>query len=287
VYGVTGAAHGIGRATADLLRRSGAGVIAIDRDAERLKALASEANDDRVLTVAADVTDAAAVEGAVAEAVRRFGRIDGWVNNAMFARRGAVDHQPPGEMDAAWQVNVMAAWNHCRLILPHLKRAGGGSIVNLSSIMVHAAGSGTAAYVSTKAAILGLTNALAVELAPHRVRVNAVAPGYILTYSETESSHPDPDVRAKATELRRKIDEINFRVHHPWPGHGRPEDVANTIVFLLSDAAAFITGTCVTVDGGFSVDLHAADQRLADAHAQTSELRRQLEALAVPTAPKR
>src|SRR5207244_538516 len=129
----------------------------------------------------------------------------------------------------------------------------------------HATTPATIAYSSTKAALEGLTRAMAVELAPHRVRVNAIVPGFILSYAGTEPQDPHSALAVQQEKLLRQIEEIEGRSHQPWPVNGLPIDVANLIAFLLSDASSFITGSSIPIDGGLTSDVRCASQRLADA----------------------
>jgi 3alpha(or 20beta)-hydroxysteroid dehydrogenase len=281
VYGVTGAAHGIGEATTRLLVSLGAHILAMDKDATNIDRVKREveANSTWLCT---DVSDDEKVGAAIEQVAAEKGRIDGWVNNAMYATRGMIDQQPEEQMNAAWRVNVLTPWRIARRLIPHFKRVGGGSIVNISSIHAHESAPGASAYVSTKAALEGLTRAMAVELAPLRIRVNSVVPGFILTYAGTASRLADRTVAAKEEALRNRIEEIEGRAHQPWPINGLPGDVANLIAFLLSDASAFITGAAIPIDGGLSADVRCANEKVARAHEEMEECRRQLANLGLP-----
>jgi NAD(P)-dependent dehydrogenase (short-subunit alcohol dehydrogenase family) len=276
VFGVTGAAHGIGEATVRLLASLGANVLAIDKDEKNIARLKG---DVKATWFCADVGDEGAMEGAIEEVATAHGRFDGWVNNAMYAKRGMIDRQPKEEMDLAWGINVMVPWKVARWLMPYFKRGGGGSIVNISSIHAHQTTAGASAYVASKAALEGLTRAMAVELGPMKVRVNAVVPGFILTYAGCESRQADPILAKKEEELRFRIEEIEGLAHQPWPVNGLPSDVANLVAFLLSDASAFITGASIPIDGGELADVRSPTGKISEAHAELEKCRRGLREL--------
>src|SRR5262249_33728351 len=159
---------------------------------------------------------------------------------------------------------------------------GGGAIVNMSSIHAHETTPGSAAYVCTKAGLEGLTRAMAVELAPKRVRVNAVVPGVILSYAGTEA-RDDSGLAKKEEESLRRIEEVEGLCHQPWPVNGTPGDVANLIAFLLSEASSFISGTCIAIDGGLSADVRTASAKAAAGHEEMEKIRAELRKLGLPT----
>jgi NAD(P)-dependent dehydrogenase (short-subunit alcohol dehydrogenase family) len=264
VYGITGAAHGIGEATADRLLGLGARVVVIDRDAAELSRVreAWRPHGDNVLLVRGDVAEDRVLKRAVNAAARRWERIDGWVSNAAFNPFGSVEKESPDQFDLAWRVNVRAAWLAAKVVLPHLPRSG-GSLVTVGSILAHQNYPQSCAYAATKAALEGLTRAMAVELAPRRVRVNTVVPGMIETFYHYSRRRirasrkwtggiPREDVE-RWYALRKNFRGHQSRSFQPWPLPGRPNDVAGAILFLLSDAAAFISGESLMVDGAMSV----------------------------------
>ncbi|HMD03135.1 MAG TPA: glucose 1-dehydrogenase [Candidatus Baltobacteraceae bacterium] len=237
---VTGASRGIGRAIAVDLARAGASLAIVGRSRESLEATADAARAARpeaeVHIAPADVTDAAAVESAVAGTLERFGRIDCAVANAGQAVDGLIVRLKALELDAVLAVNLKSAFYLCTAVARPMMKQRGGSIVLVSSIVGLSGNVGQAAYAASKAGMLGLAKSVAKELGSRNVRVNAVAPGLIET-SMTESM---PE-QARA----------HFLSAIPLGRSGRPEDVSGVVTFLCSDAARYVTGQTIVVDGGF------------------------------------
>lgn len=275
VCGVTGGAHRIGEATVKHLAHLGAAVVVLDRDEANLSRVERDLEQAGAesLCLAGDVTDGAFLETVFVQIDRRWGRLDGWVNNVKCNVRRELDAQTMAEFTRVWEVNVLASWRSIQLAAPRMQAAGAGSIVNVSSVMAQRSIVGNAAYTSAKAGMEGLTRALAVELAPHGVRVNAVEPGGIRTPEEYAQAGlaglpPDaPDALRQAAA--RAVAEIAAG-SQPWPRPGIATDIADAIVFLLSPASQFITGATVAVDGGCLADFrHPKDPRfMAAVHAE-------------------
>jgi NAD(P)-dependent dehydrogenase (short-subunit alcohol dehydrogenase family) len=232
---VTGAAQGIGRAIALAFARSGAAVAMCDRDEEGLDSVSNQvvAAGRRALTSVMDVRDPAAVEAFVGSVAATLGRVDVLVNNAGggFAR-AFVDVSPNGE-DALVRENFTSVTSFIRQVVPLMPaagdgRAGGGSIINITSIEAHRAGPDYAVYSAMKAAVANLTKSLALELGARHVRVNAIAPDVI----------PTPGIGAE------------MPVTTPLPYAGHVDDVAAAALYLASAASSFVTGTTIHVDGG-------------------------------------
>jgi NAD(P)-dependent dehydrogenase (short-subunit alcohol dehydrogenase family) len=243
---VTGAAMGIGKACAVALARAGAGVVLADINAEVGEASRAEiaAAGGEAAFVRCDVTSLADLEAAAQEAVRRFGGLDILVNNAALAIGGKVDEIDEASWNRVLTTNLSSVWRGMKVCVPLMKQRGGGSIVSMSSVQSLTGFSGWAAYAAAKGGINALTQQAAIDLAQHKIRVNAVAPGTIMTplNEKVFREHPDPQ------KLIRTWNEA-----HPLGRFGQPEEVAEAVLFLASDRASFITGTILRVDGGLVV----------------------------------
>ncbi|SER12034.1 Short-chain dehydrogenase [Faunimonas pinastri] len=248
---VTGAAQGIGLAIARAFGREGASLFLIDRD-EALLSEATEALRQTGMTVgcrAADISDAAAIAAAVVEANGQIGTLNALVNNAGVN----VFHEPLETSDEEWNrcfdVNLKGAWNCCKAVLPGMMEAGGGAILNIASTHAFTIIPHTFPYPLAKHALLGMTKALGLEYAAKGVRVNALAPGYVSTQKVIDywNSFPDPEA-AKAETMKL----------HPGGRIASPEEIALAAVFMISDECPFMNATCLTVDGGLSVQQHPA-----------------------------
>ncbi len=238
---ITGASRGIGRAIAAALARDGWAVCVNyleRREAAEGLVLELRARGRAAMAFQADVADREAVERMVSAASEALGPVELLVNNAGISHQGLFQEVD----DALWErllaVNLTGPRNAIRAVLPHMLGGKRGCIVNISSIWGLRGGSCEVAYACTKAAVVGLTRSLALELAPSGIRVNCVAPGCI----ETDM------VRVLGEETRAMLVEET-----PLERLGRPEDIAEAVAFLASERAAFITGQVLTADGGFIV----------------------------------
>ncbi len=240
---VSGAAHGIGRAYSEKLASEGASVALLDIDAARNEEVAAEirAAGGRALAIETDVRDFAAFKRAADRAAKDFGGVNGIVNNAGMLNvvpitRCSFEDIPDAEWGETFRLNTKAAWYGCKAALPHLKAAGGGSIVNIASSTVFRGVPTRAHYVAAKSALIGFGRTLAKELGPHWIRVNTVCPGSTLSEEE-----PDEKIIAMRTE------PVKVRC---LPRVEKPADLVGTIAFLMSDDSAFMTGQTLLVDGG-------------------------------------
>jgi 3-oxoacyl-[acyl-carrier protein] reductase len=242
---VTGAARGIGAATASRLARDGARVALVDIRAQACEEVAAKiaAAGGSAAVFPADVASPAEVSRAVGDVAAALGPPSVLVNNA-----GVVRDRPIGEMtDDDWEtvinVNLRGSFNMCRAVQSYLVAHRWGRIVNLSSGSARG-NRGQANYSSAKAGILGLTRTLAFELGKYNVTVNAIAPGYIVTDMTAETAHR---MGADFSKLQRAVANQT-----PIRRVGYPEDIAATVAFLASDDAGFVTGQVIGVDGGLS-----------------------------------
>jgi 3-oxoacyl-[acyl-carrier protein] reductase len=240
---VTGAAHGIGRAYAERLADDGANVVLLDIDGPRVREVTAgiAASGGSAQAIEADVRSFQQIEAAARETAERFGSISGIVNNAGMLNvvpisRLTLDQIPDEEWDEAFRLNTKSAWYGARAVLPHLKAAGGGSIVNISSSTILMGVATRGHYVASKSALIGLTRTMAREFGEFGIRVNAVLPGSTL-------SEEDPDEAVIAMRERPVSLRSLKRVE-------RPADLVGTISFLMSDDSAFMTGQVLLVDGG-------------------------------------
>jgi NAD(P)-dependent dehydrogenase (short-subunit alcohol dehydrogenase family) len=242
---ITGAASGIGAATAKRFHAEGASVLIVDRTGEDAAALARSLDPSgrQVRAVTADVQDEAALRGCVAAAVESWGRLDIVVNNAGVPSRMPLEELTPEEIDRVIGTNLKGPLLLCKHAVPVMQRGGGGAIVNVASISSTCGIPGQFIYAPSKGAIAQMTRQLAVEYASHNIRVNAVAPGTIDT----------PMLRQRVADVERQKRSLDWLLaRHPIGRFGQPEEVANAILFLASDEASFITGANLAVDGGYA-----------------------------------
>ncbi|MGH7118267.1 MAG: SDR family NAD(P)-dependent oxidoreductase [Acetobacteraceae bacterium] len=243
---VTGAAQGIGRATAAALADAGCAVTIADIDAELGESAAKEiaGSGGRALFVRTDVTVLADLEAATEQTLATFGTVDILINNAARAIGGVVDEIDEVTWNTVLSTNLTSVWRGMKCVVPHMRRQRRGAIVNLSSVQSLTGFHGWAAYAAAKGGINALTQQAALDLAPSGIRVNAVAPGTIMTPMNERIFRDLADPQAL-------IDRWNAA--HPIGRFGRPEEVAEAVLFLASDRAAFITGTLLKVDGGLMI----------------------------------
>jgi NAD(P)-dependent dehydrogenase (short-subunit alcohol dehydrogenase family) len=240
---ITGGASGIGAATARLFAAEGARVALVDQDATLLQETVHGIGADRALALDADVTDAAAARAGVAHVLDAWGRIDVVMTAAGISVGGTVATIEEALWDRVFAVNVKGTYLWLRAALPHMIERGSGAIVMIASQLAVSSGGNNAAYIASKGAIVSLTRTMAVDHAPHGIRVNALMPGVIDTPMPRRSlqRYADPE----ATRAR-------WMARHPLGRFGRPEEVAKAALYLASDDSAFTTGSLLFVDGGWT-----------------------------------
>src|SRR5271169_999496 len=234
---VTGASQGIGRATALALAEAGAKVAIAARNTEKLASLAAEiaAAGGEALAVPMDVADPAQVKAGFQQLLAKFGKLDILVNNAAITRDTLALRMKLEDWDAVLRTNLTGAHLCIQQALGAMLKQRSGRIINITSVVAQTGNAGQANYVASKAGLIGLTRAIAVEVASRSITVNAVAPGFI------ETPMTDP----LSPELKEKMKSLI-----PLARFGKDREIAATIVFLASDEAAYITGQVIDVNGG-------------------------------------
>ncbi|MCZ2526643.1 SDR family NAD(P)-dependent oxidoreductase [Streptomyces sp. NPDC059506] len=251
---ITGAGSGIGRAAAELMGREGARVVVADHNAAGAEetARAVEAAGGRALPATVDVTDDGSVADMVAQAVREFGRLDVLCNHV-----GGTDPRKDldllrldmAEFDRAVALNMRSTLLGSRHAVPHMIRAGGGSVINTASVAGLVGDVLQISYGAVKAAVVNITKSIAVQYGPQGIRCNAVAPGAVMTPALQDNLPAD---------VVAALEEANA-----LPYLGRPEDIGHTMVFLASDESRYLTGQLLVVDGGMTVQSPAVPGRRA------------------------
>ena len=240
---ITGGASGIGRATALLFAREGAALAIADLNVQAGEAVAKEITESgaRAMFEPADVARAADCRRLAERAIREFGRIDILFNNAGIIRRATILDLSEDDWDRVMAVNVKSVYLLSREVVPHMQKAGGGSIINTASGWGLAGGAKAAVYCASKGAVVLLTKAMAIDHGPQRIRVNCICPG------DTETGM----LRAEAQQLGEANDRfLADAAKRPLGRVGLPGEIAQAVLYLASDASSFVTGTALVVDGG-------------------------------------
>ena len=240
---ITGGASGIGRATAKLFARQGAGICIADVDAAAGQGVADEIiiEGGRAIFVRCDVSSAVECQSAVQQMVAEFGGIDILFNNAGIIRRASVVDTTEDEWDRVMAVNVKSVFLLGKYVVPHMDKEGGGVIINISSGWGLVGGRNAASYCASKGAVVQLTRAMALDHGAQRIRVNCICPG------DTDTDM----LRNEAQQLGETEDAfLAEAADRPLQRVGMPEDIAQAALYLASEASSFITGTTLVVDGG-------------------------------------
>jgi NAD(P)-dependent dehydrogenase (short-subunit alcohol dehydrogenase family) len=235
---ITGGGSGIGRGIVEVFAREGARIAICGRDRKKLDAVAGEIGP-ACLPVVADVSTAKQVELLVRMTLEHFGRLTTVVNNAGVLLAGTAETLREDEWEQTFNINVRGPWLLARAAMKHLRAAGGGSIINVGSVLSTLGARNRVAYAASKGAVLAMTRAMALDHAPDRIRVNCICPGIVET-EMVAAFNMDEAARQQRVAM------------HPLGRFGQPEDVAGLAVFLASDESAWITGAAYNVDGGYS-----------------------------------
>ena len=235
---ITGAATGIGQAFAVACATHGANIVVADLNTADETVAAVEKAGGKALPLRVDVADDSSARNMASEAMRTYGRIDGLITNAAYFREVKLtpfEDIDPAIWDRIFAVNVKGVWNCCKAVAPAMKERGAGSIVNISSVVAVAGQPGYLHYVATKGAVLSMTKGLAKEMGAQGVRVNVIAPGFVIT---------------DATRNRPVEWQQSFLKARAISREQRPDDLVGTAVYLLSDLSGFVSGQTIVVDGG-------------------------------------
>lgn len=235
---ITGGGSGIGRGIAVAFAREGAKIVIAGRDRKKLDSTAKEIGS-ACLPHRADVSNSDDVNNLVAETVQKFGAIHILVNNAALLLPGTAESLTEEDWDQTFGVNVRGLWLLSRAVLPHMRAAGGGSIVNIGSVLSLVAAKNRVAYSASKGAVLAMTRAMALDHAAEKIRVNCICPGIVDTEMVARFSL-DENTRRQRIAM------------HPMGRFGQPEDIAQAAVFLAGDESSWITGAAFPIDGGYT-----------------------------------
>jgi len=235
---ITGGGSGIGKAIARAFVREGAKVVIAGRDTRKLDRAVAEIVGE-CLAVSADVSSTNDVQKLVSAAMETFKRIDILVNNAAMLLPGTAESISEEDFDQTFNINVRGLWLLSRAVLPHMRATGGGSIINVGSVLSLLGARNRVAYSASKGAVMAMTKAMALDHAAENIRVNCIAPGIVAT-EMVEKFNTDEAARRQREAM------------HPMGRFGQPEEVANAAVFLASDESGWTTGSVITVDGGYS-----------------------------------
>jgi len=238
---ITGAGTGIGRAIARAFIREGARVALVGRRKEPLESLLQEAGES-ALVLAGDVSRQTDIDRILAEAVARFGGVNVLINNAGILHIGTAEQINEAQWDETFAINVRGLWLLSRAVLPGMRKAGGGSIVNVASVLGVNGARNRACYAASKGAVVLLTKCMAIDHGADNIRVNAICPSFVETDLTAEVIRKAPDPAA----VRRERIGV-----HPIGRLGQPEDIAGLAVYLASDESAWVTGATMPVDGGY------------------------------------
>jgi NAD(P)-dependent dehydrogenase (short-subunit alcohol dehydrogenase family) len=239
---ITGGSKGLGLAMAAGLASAGANIMLVNRNAAEGMSAAKQLNDDfgiKAISFAADIASQEQTEAMAAAAINAFGKIDILINSAGINIRGPIDEVTPADFNKVMEVNVNGTWLCCRAVTRYMKENGSGSIINLASTLGLVGLANRTPYTASKGAVVQMTRALALELAPFNIKVNAICPGPFLT----EMNIPIAD-----TEEGKKF-VVGATALGRW---GEMREIQGAAIFLASDAGSYMVGSMLTVDGGWT-----------------------------------
>lgn len=240
---VTGGAKGIGLATVELVLARGGHAVALDKDVSALEELRQSRGDDNVVAIECDVTQEDDIRAAIEQVLERCGRIDTLVNNAGIGSYFEATTMTQEQWDLVFSVDLKSVWLMSKYVLPQMIRQRSGSIVNIASIHARMTIAGMFPYAAAKSGVIGLTRSLALDMAQHQIRVNAVSPGWTRTWLVQEWFEKQPDPHGA---------EESVVGVHPLGRICEPREVAEVVCFLASTRASAITGAELSVDAGLS-----------------------------------
>jgi NAD(P)-dependent dehydrogenase (short-subunit alcohol dehydrogenase family) len=238
---ITGAGSGIGRACARAFAREGARVALVGRRKDRLEDLAREIGES-ALVLPADVSKKEGIDHVVEHTVARFGGVNVLLNNAGVLHIGTAEEITEAQWDETFNINVRGLWLLSRAVLPAMRKAGGGSIINMASVLGINGVRNRATYAPSKGAVVLLTKCMAVDHGHENIRVNAICPSFV----ETDLTAEVIRKAANPEAVRKERTAV-----HPIGRLGQPEDIAGMAVYLASDESAWVTGAILAVDGGY------------------------------------
>jgi len=240
---ITGGAKGIGLATLEMVVERGGQAIALDVDLAALRAVRNRFSSDQVLALECDITNEEHIESTINSVVEKFGHIDSCINNAGIGSYFDATTMTVDDWDLVFSVDLKSVWLVSKWVLPHMVARRSGSIVNIASIHARMTIGGMFPYAAAKSGVIGLTRSLALDMAPHQIRVNAVSPGWTRTWLVQEWFEKQPDPKAA---------EQSVLGVHPLGRICEPREVAEVICFLASPRSSAVTGAEFSVDAGLS-----------------------------------
>jgi meso-butanediol dehydrogenase/(S,S)-butanediol dehydrogenase/diacetyl reductase len=247
---VTGAAHGIGRATARRLAQEGASVVIADINSDLGPVTSAELNKEGLNTVfvETDVSVSESIRHAIASTLETYGRIDILVNNAYWSQMGSVTELSEEDWDRSVAICLTGPFLGCKYAIPHMQKQGAGWIVNIGSIFGLVGGRQRAAYNSTKAAVVNLTRNMALDYISDNIRINCVCPGGVTVRQPVDDSDWTKEMPGRAYPEAMTVND-RYRMH-PIGRQGKPEEIAEAVLWLVNPANTFTVGSALVVDGG-------------------------------------